>query len=444
VIAPAERLAAARAAIRDHADLHAFISLSTERFQPPGEDGQDRAGGPIVAVKDLIDVSGLPTTGGSLGCGSVSIDSDAPVVKRVRDAGGIVIGKTNLYEWAFGVTGHNPHYGDVVNPHDLQRTAGGSSGGSAVAVAAGMCDWAIGTDTGGSIRIPASLCGVVGIKPTRGLLSTEGVLPLSGSLDTVGPLARDVPTATGALEILIGRALPLIEDLVPRLAVPRGWVEEGGVEEGGVEEGGLEAGRLARGGWHSGGLDADTRAVWRSVAHGLPAVDFPALERLSVAARTVLEWEAAAVHEAHLRAAPDSYGQEVRERLERVMSEKRSSSEEVYRSALYEMSELSAQVESALEGWDAVLLPASACVAPLHRERDVREPLIRFMRPFNLTGHPAIVLPAPTPGLPVGVQLVGRLGSEALLVSVALALERSWATPKSRTDPDKPTDGVPG
>ncbi len=398
---PNERLAAAHAAIKEYAGLHAFISLSAERFEGVAGTGTAAGAGPIVAVKDLIDVCGLPTTGGSLGRSGVPAVADAPVVRRVREAGGVVIGKANLYEWAFGVTGHNPHYGDVVNPRDRERTAGGSSGGSAVAVATRMCNWAIGTDTGGSIRIPASLCGVVGFKPTRGLLSTEGVLPLSPTLDTVGPLARDVSTAARALEVLSGQSFVPVEHMRPRLAIPRGWVDEDS-------------------------LDADARAVWRAVSAGVPEVELPGLERMSEAARTVLGWEAAAVHQSELRRAPESFGQEVRARLERVLLEKQDKPDSVYSDALVEMSALGGDVESALHGWDALLLPACACVAPLLGERDVREPLVRFMRPFNLTGHPAIVIPAPTTGLPVGVQLVGRLGSEARLASVAMALERSW------------------
>src|SRR5581483_10509754 len=127
---------------------------------------------------------------------------DAPVVRRVREHGAVVVGKTNLHEFAYGVTSVNPHYGAVLNPHDTERVAGGSSGGSAVAVATGMCDWALGSDTGGSIRIPAAFCGVVGLKPTIGTIDTETVVPLSRTLDTLGPLAPDVATAAVALEAM--------------------------------------------------------------------------------------------------------------------------------------------------------------------------------------------------------------------------------------------------
>src|SRR5581483_10904453 len=158
---------------------------------------------------------------------------DAPVVRRVREHGAVVVGKTNLHEFAYGVTSVNPHYGAVLNPHDTERVAGGSSGGSAVAVAAGMCDWAVGSDTGGSIRIPASLCGVVGYKPTRSLISTLDVVPLSRSLDTVGPLAPDVAGAARAAEMMgaPGALVPESATRAPSLGVPAGWVRPDELDE---------------------------------------------------------------------------------------------------------------------------------------------------------------------------------------------------------------------
>ncbi|MDP9248662.1 MAG: amidase [Candidatus Dormibacteraeota bacterium] len=183
--------AQARERIRERSDLNAFISLTEE-------DGE----GPVVAVKDLVDVRGAVTTAGSVLLPSVPAEDDAPTVRRMREFGCVVVGKTNLHEWAFGVTSDNPHYGPVRNPRNPELVAGGSSGGSAAAVAAGMCDWAVGSDTGGSIRIPAAFCGVVGFKPTVGTVDTEGVVPLSRSLDTLGPLASDVRSAARALEMM--------------------------------------------------------------------------------------------------------------------------------------------------------------------------------------------------------------------------------------------------
>src|SRR5256714_3139177 len=185
----------AKRRIEQHSELHAFISISDETGK-----------GPVVAVKDLVDVKGMVTTAGGIILPKTPAADDAPVVQRLRRHGCVMVGKTNLHEFAYGVTSVNPHYGAVLNPHDPGRVAGGSSGGSAVAVAAGMCDWAVGSDTGGSIRIPAALCGVVGLKPTRGSVSLAGVVPLARSLDTMGPMAPDVRTAARALEMMGGPA----------------------------------------------------------------------------------------------------------------------------------------------------------------------------------------------------------------------------------------------
>src|SRR5580704_7015460 len=166
----------------------------------------------------------MVTTAGGIILPNEPAQRDAAVIEMIRAQGCVIVGKTNLHEFAFGVTSVNPHYGAVLNPHDPSRVAGGSSGGSAAAVAAGMCDWAIGTDTGGSIRIPASLCGVVGFKPALGSIDTTGVVPLAWSLDTLGPIAPDVAAAAKAYAMMSGEPVSLEQIDRPRLAVPRGWV----------------------------------------------------------------------------------------------------------------------------------------------------------------------------------------------------------------------------
>lgn len=383
---------AARARIARMAHLNAFISLSAEE----GE-------GPVVAVKDLIDVVGLPTTGGGAIGPRLPAAADAEVVARIRHRGGIVIGKTNLHEWAFGVSSANPHYGTVRNPRDPSRLAGGSSGGSAAAVAAGMCDWAIGTETGGSIRIPAGLCGVVGLRPTRGRVGTGGVFPLSRSLDVVGPLAPDVATAAAALEWMSG-----LEGLVPaappplsslRIGVPAGWVE--------IDE-----------------LDPLTAAVWRQVGAGLPEIDFPGRERVVAPMVTIMFAEAGAQHRRWLAEFPRAYGADVRERLLRGLAIPLAD----YMAARVELERMREEVCAALRGWDAIMLPVTACVAPSLEETGVYEPLVRFCRPFSGTGHPAIAIPAPSGGLPVGIQLIGNWDDEAGLIRAASALELHWRT----------------
>jgi len=181
--------------------INAFVCMVNEAENKKGEGGI-----PVpIAVKDLIDIAGYPTTAGSPKFfGGVPADTDATVIQKIRRAGATFIGKTNTHEIALGVTGVNPHLGPVRNPHNLARVTGGSSSGSAAAVATGMCLAALGTDTGGSIRIPASLCGVVGLKPTRGRVSTRGVIPLSWNLDHVGPLTRSVRDAAIMLQVMAG------------------------------------------------------------------------------------------------------------------------------------------------------------------------------------------------------------------------------------------------
>src|SRR5690242_692384 len=209
------RVQDARRKISELRDLNAFISVTDEEG-----DGQ------VVGVKDLIDVKGTVTTAGGIILPKTPAAKDAPVVRRLREHGCVMVGKTNLHEFAYGVTSVNPHYGTVRNPHDRTRVAGGSSGGSAVAVAAGMCDWAIGSDTGGSIRIPSALCGIVGFKPAYGTIDKTAVIPLSRSLDTLGPMAPDVATAAQAFSMMTGDAIATMPATRPRIAVPAGWVRD--------------------------------------------------------------------------------------------------------------------------------------------------------------------------------------------------------------------------
>jgi aspartyl-tRNA(Asn)/glutamyl-tRNA(Gln) amidotransferase subunit A len=378
----------ARERIRAHSDLNAFISLTDE-------DGD----GPVVAVKDLVDVRGTVTTGGGVLLPNQPAQDDAPVVRRMREFGCVVIGKANLHEWAFGVTSENPHYGAVRNPHDPARVAGGSSGGSAVAVATGMCDWAVGSDTGGSIRIPAAFCGVVGFKPTIGTVDTEGVIPLSRSLDTLGPLAPDVRTAARALEMMSDlreltpeRPRPLAE---LRVAAVRGWDAE---------------------------LAPEIAEAWARVTAGLPEIDLPDRERMAAPALTILQTEGSAFHRRWLERHPDRYGADVL----RLLQEGLAVSRHEYSLALLEQSRIRVETEAAMEGWDAVLAPTTRVPPPLIGEPYRRAHVTGYTRAFNTTGQPVIALPAPSDGLPVGIQVVGHFGEEARLVEVALALEAAW------------------
>jgi Asp-tRNA(Asn)/Glu-tRNA(Gln) amidotransferase A subunit family amidase len=380
----------ARARARELAHLNAFISLTEEQG-----DGQ------VVAVKDLVDVRGTVTTAGGVILPQVPAARDAPVIERMRAHGAVVMGKASLHEFAYGATSNNPHYGPVRNPHDPERVAGGSSGGSAVAVAMGMCDWALGSDTGGSIRIPAAFCGVVGFKPTLGTVDTEGVIPLSRSQDTLGPLASDVAGAARALEAMSQLTSLLPDHPRPRaelkLGVPRGWVQQ-----------------LT--------LDETTAQAWARVSGGIPEVDFPDRGRMHEAGIAILLLEAYAYHQRWFEDVPEKYGEDVRALLQQGSEVPRGR----YVEALLEMSRLRAEADAAMGELDALLLPVTPYVAPVIGQPLERGTLLGFTRPFNVSCQPVIALPAPTTGLPVGIQVVGRSGAERRLVEAALALEAEW------------------
>jgi len=374
---------AARRRIRERPDLNAFISLSSETGP-----------GIVVGIKDLVDVAGMVTTAGGVILPDTPAEKDAPVVQRLRRHGCVVVGKTNLHEFAYGVTSFNPHYGTVRNPHDTSRVAGGSSGGSAAAVAAGMCDWAVGSDTGGSIRIPSSLCGVAGFKPALGSVETTGVVPLSWSLDTLGPIAPDMTSVASAFSMMSGE--PLVESAgpEPRLAVPAGWPLD---------------------------LDASTQDAWRLVSRGVPEVQFVDHERLFRVGLTILLVEAATFHRRWAQECPEKYGPDVIAHIRRGLGIPGVD----YVEALREREALTEMAGRAMEQIDGLLLPATAIVAPLvGAGNEVREPLARYTRPFNTTGQPVAVLPAPVRGLPVGMQVVGKTNEATL--RAALWLERRW------------------
>jgi aspartyl-tRNA(Asn)/glutamyl-tRNA(Gln) amidotransferase subunit A len=367
-------------------ELNAFISLTSV--------ADERGSGDRVAVKDLVDVRGMVTTAGGIILPDKPAAEDAPVIKRLRSFGCVIVGKANLHEFAYGVTSVNPHYGAVLNPHDTSRVAGGSSGGSAAAVAAGMCDWSVGSDTGGSIRIPCSLCGVAGFKPRFGSIEMGGVIPLARSLDTLGPIGPDIPTVARAYAIMSGEEVSLEDLREPRLAVPSGWVRD---------------------------LDNQTAEAWKSVSAGIPEIDFGEREPLHQTGLTILLYEAAQFHRTWATEMPEKYGADVL-RLIRLGFDV---TETDYGNALALRTKLAEAAMGRMDGVDALLLPATAIVAPaIDAGHEVREPLSRFTRPFNATHQPVAVLPAPVDGLPVGIQVAGKTNAGTL--RAAAWLERAW------------------
>ncbi len=336
----------------------------------------------------------------------------------LRDAGAVLIGKTNLHEFAFGTTSDDSAFGAVRNPHDPSRSPGGSSGGSAVGIVTGMSVASIGTDTGGSIRIPSAACGTVGLKPTWGEVPCDGVVPLSPSLDHVGPLARSVADAWLIYLVLRGEAtaarwpLPAPRPVKGlRLGVPRRYFHD-------VLDDEVRARFAASLAWlrHAGAETVD--------------VDIPHAPGIAPVYLHASLPEAAAYHAHSLESAPERYTKNVRLRLEMgryVLAED-------YVRAQAARAVLRAEVDAALAGCDALVLPTLPIPAPpigastvdvAGTPQPVRSMMLRMTQLFNLTGHPAISLPMgeTAAGLPCGLQLVGRLNDTEGLLATAAACE---------------------
>jgi len=414
--------------------LNAFITVTADEAlaqarQADKEIAAGRRIGPLhgipISLKDLIDQKGVRTTAGSLVRKDHVATADAVVTQRLRDAGAVFVGKTNLHEFAFGTTSEDSGFGPARNPHDPSRSPGGSSGGSAAAVASGMSLGTIGTDTGGSIRIPAAACGIVGLKPEWGHVSASGVVPLSRQLDHVGPLAASVADAW----MLYNAMRPHSDQIGQTLdAMPLK---------------GLRLGRLS--GYFFDRLDADVeRSVNATIdqlqSRGTTVVDVAVPHAGDMAAiyLHLVFGDAAAYHGRTLATRPGDYTAPVRLRLEMagyVLAED-------YIRALRGKALIAREVDRALDGVDALVLPSLAIPAPplgaatmpVKGGPDaVRTLMLRCSQPFNLSGHPAISIPCgrSRDGLPIGLQLVGRKGRTPALVQAAMAAEAAIADKKT-------------
>jgi len=408
----------------DNPRLNAFILVMADeaRRQALASDqalaaGRDR--GPLhgvpISIKDLLDMRGLPTTAASRVRDGHRANRDATAITHLRQAGAVFIGKTNLHEFAFGTTSEDSAFGPARNPHDTARSPGGSSGGSAASVAAGMALASIGTDTGGSIRIPAAACGTVGLKPSFGEVSIDGVVPLSRTLDHVGPLTQTVSDACLVYHALLGDERVTPPAPMPlhglRLAVPRRYFCDLLEDEVRARfESALD--RLRAGGAHFDDIEihhaADIAPVYLHIVLG----------------------DAAAYHATALETMPERYTPPVRLRLEMG----RYILAEDYVRALKGRELLKREVDAALAQHDALVLPTLPISAPPlgansvevgATTEPVRNLMLRLTQLFNVTGHPAISIPSgrTSAGMPCAVQLVGcRMQTDALL-RVALTCE---------------------
>jgi Asp-tRNA(Asn)/Glu-tRNA(Gln) amidotransferase A subunit family amidase len=385
-------------------------AIDTARGTAGAYDAARPLAGMPICVKDIVDVAGMPTTAGGQGW-IRHPDADAVVVERLRAAGAIVIGKGNTNEFACGIDGRNPHKGDCRNPHDPERLSGGSSSGPAAAVASGMAEAAIGTDTSGSIRIPAALCGVVGIRPTLGLVPADGVVPLAWSLDAVGPLARDVATASLVLDLMAGRERPSPRPEVSGMRIGLATELLDLAEEPVAEAIGATVELLRQ--------------------RGAEVVDvvLPDLGQAIAIHRIIQSCEVAAAHAPWFAEQRDRYAPEVRARIEpgyRLTSA-------AYLRAQRHRRLFTGAFAAAIGGLDAVIAPASPVLAPpiLDEEvvvrgerRPTRVALLSCAMAFSQLDGPAVSVPIGLrEGLPVGLQVIGRPHAEDVVLRIAAAAE---------------------
>ncbi len=416
-------------------EINSFITLTAEQAlaqarQAERDIGQGNYRGPLhgipLALKDLYETAGVRTTAGSRFFSDYIPEADAFTVTRLRQAGAVLLGKLNMHEIALGVTNENPHYGVCHNPHDLQHISGGSSGGSAAALAAGFCFGSLGSDTGGSIRIPASLCGVVGFKPTYGRVSLRGLIPLSWNLDHAGPLARSVRDAALLLQAIAGYDPDdpyAIDAPVPDYLVD------------------IEAGI---GGWRVALADDEyfrevESEVWQAVDAAaqrfselgaqVERVAMPEFRQLAQANGLMVTSDAAAYHGQRLAENPQNFGEDV---LQRLKNGAACTSGE-YILARRTQTLAHHRFMRFFASYDLLLTPATPCSAPPIQHSGAAErarQLTRFTGPFNLAGLPAISMPcglvrAGACLLPVGLQIIGKAWDEARLLRAAWAFEQT-------------------
>ncbi len=415
--------------------LNCFITvLGDSALRAAGEsDRRFREGNPLgpldgipVAVKDIIYIEGVRCTAGSRILSGNVAQYDAPVVRKLKAAGAVIVGTTNLHEFAAGTTSVNPHYGPVRNPWDQAKIAGGSSGGSAAAVAAGLAAAALGTDTAGSVRIPAALCGVLGVTPTYGRVSRLGVVPLSSSLDTVGVLARSAWDASAILQAVAGgdqgdmtTASEAVPDYLASLALPYAPARVGVVKEYFFEaldpaiEENVEAFLLRLRQMGCQVSEANLDGIGEVYERWVP----------------IRRAEATAFHLRWLQQTPELYGDDVR----RLLEQGKDVQAVDYVSAVNARPAYMERFAASMKDFDVLALPCTAIPAPdigrsnvslKGKEVPVYSALNRLTLPFNYVGFPAVSVPSGlAEGTPLGVQLVGKLFDEATLLRLVSAYE---------------------
>jgi len=377
-----------------------------------------------IGLKDLYETQGIRTTAGSSFFVDYVPEADAGAVQKLKDAGAVILGKLNMHEIALGVTNENPHFGDCCNPWDLSRITGGSSGGSAAALAAGLCLGALGSDTGGSIRIPSALCGVVGLKPTYGRVSLRGVIPLSWNLDHAGPMARTVRDVAILLRAIAGYDaedawsvdMPVDDYLVTSAEGVRGWhialasddyFTDPEIVSGEVLQAVKQAAR-----------------VFEDLGARVEEVPFANAREAAMANGLMTPCDAAAFHHQRLAENPEGFGRDVLKRLQTGAA---------YTSTEYSLARrmqtiLRCKFGEFFKEYDLLLTPTTPVPAPVRGSADAAERarlLTRFTAPFNLTGLPALSIPCgwSAEKMPIGLQIIGKAWAEARVLQAAMLYE---------------------
>jgi aspartyl-tRNA(Asn)/glutamyl-tRNA(Gln) amidotransferase subunit A len=439
-LSPVELVEAHLAAIEAQDEtLKSFITVTTDlaRQQAQQAEQEIRAGnyrGPLhgipLAHKDCFDSAGIPTTGGSILFKNHVPTRNAVALQKLEEAGAILLGKLNMHEWAMSVTTNNAYYGRCINPHNHARIPGGSSGGSGAAVAAGLCMGSLGTDAGGSVRLPAALCGVVGFKPTFGRISRRGVLPLSFSLDHVGPITRTVYDAALMYQATAGynpndpfSQKEAIDNSIEAL-----------INSSDTFLGGKKIG-LALDGFNRDGKRPDNEVVAavRATAQRLESagaivkeVELPYMDESARANFTMIVTEAAYLHGQLVADYPDGFTPDVYAAFERG----RTTPGTDYARARQLQVEVTRQMDLFFEEYDLLLTPTCPVPAPIHNEspeaQKARMSLVAYTAPFNFTGNPALSIPCgkTSDGLPIGIQLVGARQDDVGVLVAGYLLER--------------------
>ena len=409
----------------------ATAAIAAGRYQGPLH-------GIPFALKDLYETAGVRTTAASKLREEYVPAEDASVVTRLKEAGVVMLGKLNLHEWAFGGTNINTYFPTAHNPWDLSRITGGSSGGSGAALAAGLCLGSLGSDTAGSIRIPASLCGITGLKPTYGRASLRGVVPLSWSLDTAGPMARSAADCALILQAIAGFD-PLdpasVDAPVPDYAASLSGRLDGPSTGSGH---GLRVGLVTNYFFDEDAVEPEVAAAvlaateeLRQLGAAVEEVVVPGMEEATAWALTMIVADATAFHETRLRDHPDDFGPAVLARLQTAAS----IGAVQYAQARRAQAELQATLRDLFLGLDLLVCPTSPIVAPPIEATDAAtRSLARHTAPFNLAGVPAASVPCgfSSEGLPIGLMIAGRWWEEATVLRAAHAYQQATDWHKRR------------